>query len=91
MISKKQTIFDFFRENNARIQDYHAVVSFDVIKEVLVIKYPSGFTWELWGTDFPTRDFIPVYRRVKGKYILDHYESESKRCANVEVEHAIHA
>jgi len=71
-----KTIFDLFRERRIDISENKGVLKFDTDNEILTIKYPSGFTWELRGIDFPNRDLIPCYTVVNGKYYIDHYERE---------------
>jgi hypothetical protein len=47
----------------------------DDYREIMTIKYPSGFTWELRREDFPNRNLIAVYaKNSKGKSYIDHYE-----------------
>jgi len=70
---RKQTIFDLLKERDDDFAQY--VVKIDDYREIVTIKYPSGFTWELRGTDFPNRNLIPVYaKNNRGKYVIDHYE-----------------
>jgi hypothetical protein len=73
--SLKQSIFDWYRQNEKELKKSHASAFINCNKEQIILTYPSGFTWELLRTDFPNRNLIPCYaKNGKGNWVIDHYE-----------------
>ena len=86
MNSLKQSIFDWYRQNEKELKKSHASAFINCNKGTITLKYPDGFTWELRAEDFPMRngeygqDAIPgpSHKRLEGAVFQGQQTRESR-------------